>query len=547
MPKMIYLLIMVFVFTGCDGTYDNSPVEPASSFSISMAPAFASSSSNSIPVNSRLVLLSSVLLNPNTVTEKTIYIQDLSGILYPAEITLSGLSIIIDPIVYLKPSTAFEIVITTSIQDLQGSHLSKSIKIAFTTGASIDSTPPALVATLPIDNVSAYDTDAYSLIYFQFTEALAPTSLSPSMIRVYTGAQPDVTGTLQLSGSLLSFQPDQNLSDSLTYTVELNTSTLKDLSGNGFLSANITFGFSVKQIDIIPVITPIIGSDSLSIFSTINTIESSKNLLFTGGTTGLNIADFDPNTEQFSMLSHLSSSILGTIYSLDINNTSRIVYVGSSKGLFIVDYEQPSAPQVLGSFLTTTPVYGLHNSGEHTFLAGSTSGVYHINTSNLNTPQLITNFPTTGIAYDIQESQGDLIVADYNASIQTYNFTGILVGLDPIIQTHIRHIEPNGTDYYFAAGIGGMIHWAKGNSTPNFEKQAASYVSKVVNGNGNFIYANISHIGIANFELAANNIKEYFKFPFQVTTFTHIIDTTNTKEYLILVSDTGTLHSMKIP
>ncbi len=547
MKALLSLFLTIFIFAGCDSTYNNTFSENKGAITISMSPGFSSSSSNSVPINSRLVLMSSRQLNPKTVTEKTIYIQDLNGIIYPAEITLSDLSIIINPIIYLKPSTTYEIILTTSIQDLQGLNLSKLTTIAFTTGISIDSTPPTLITTLPIDNTSAYDTDAYSLIYFQFSETLAPIDLDLSMIRVYTGSQPDVNGTLTQSGSLLYFQPDQNLSDSLTYTVELNTSSIQDLSGNRYSSGNILIGFSVKQVDIIPIRTPMLGDNSFSTSSTVHAIESNNELLFTGGDTGLHIIHFNSDTEQFSALSHIDSTLLGSIYNFDINSSTHLIYIGSSKGLFIVDYTQPSAPMVLGSFLTNTPVYGLHNSGDHTFLAGSTSGVYDVNTSLPSAPQLITNFATTGIAYDIQENQGELIVADYNASIKTYDTIGNIVGMDPYLQSHIRQIEPNGVDYYFATGIGGITHWAQNNSTPYFEKQAASYVSKVVNGNGSFIYANISHIGIAIFQLSTPGIKEYLNFSFQTSTFTYFMDTTNTKEYLILVSNTGSLHSMRLP
>jgi len=541
------LFISFILLTGCNETFDNTLQKEEQDYTIRMAPSFAAGASTTIPVNSRLILLSSAHLNPNTVTEQSIYIEDVNGIRYSAEITLSNLNIIINPIIYLQPSTAYEVVLTTKIEDLQGLHLSKETRIPFSTGTSIDSSPPTLTTTLPFDNASSYDTDAYSLIYFQFNETLAPMDLDSSRIRVYAFNEADKTGILRQSGSLLYFQPDQNLSASITYTVELNTSGIKDLSSNSYVDTNITISFSVKQVDIIPIKSPVLGVDSLSTSSTIYTIEESEGLLFLGGDSGLHMFDFNSSTERFSALSHLSSTSLGTVYSLDINAASHIIYVGSSKGLFIIDYTELSSPKVLGTFLTQAPVYGLHNSVNNTFLAGSTSGIYHINTSDLNHPQLITNFNTSGIAYDVQESGGDLIVADYHASIKTYSYTGNLVGLDPYLQTHVRQIEPNGVDYYFGTGIGGIVHWAKGNSTPFFEKRAASYITKVVDGNGSFIYANVSRIGIANFELATSRIKEYFTFPFQVHTFTHLINATNTQEYLILVSNSGTLHSMRLP
>lgn len=129
MRTLLSLFIMLLLLSGCGESFDNASQDSESAFNISLAPAFAPVSTTPVPVNAQLILHASAALDPATVNESSVYIQNTLRERQDAYITLLGQDILVKPKVYLTAFTDFEIVITTALTNTTGTHLAKTIVI----------------------------------------------------------------------------------------------------------------------------------------------------------------------------------------------------------------------------------------------------------------------------------------------------------------------------------------------------------------------------------------------------------------------------------
>ena len=552
MPTISSLLIMFILFTGCDGTYDNSPATSKPSFSISLAPAFAPSAvTDSVAVNAQLILYASSTLEPSTVNESSVFIQSASGVRHAAYITLVGQDIIVQPKVYLTPNTKFEIVATTAIASTNGAHLTNNAVVFFTSGnPSLDVTAPTITSSLPHDSVNSAH-ELFTKIYFQFDEPISPLNTNNNTITVTaTNIDINISGTVNVSGSLISFTPDQNIpNDDTNWNIFLNLNDISDLAGNGPATVTSVSNDVNKSFWSSVTLAPKpLSVNSYNLGTAVNCIESSDNLLFIGSNDGLYLMAFDSTTTIFSPKSHLDQASIGMVYSIDINATTNRAYIGSTTGLFIIDISDSARPLIISHYPTTYPVYGVDQNGTDLYLAASLQGFIILDMTDETT--LTEKYPTSttlGTAFDVLSFDTGILLVEYDQGMSNYGFTGKLADQYPFTTTHLRSLLaiPNHNYIYMAAGIGGVYSVDPASTlTPTPVQQMPSYTTKLVT-DGALVYSNDYGTGIGVFSGSTSlNLLEYIPLDFDVVTITYTTD--GSKKHLVLVGVDGRLYSIEI-
>lgn len=547
MRLIMFLIGISLFFLGCGGGGSSETNTETPAFQIALAPSFAPNSEIPVPVNARLVLQSSSSLDLSTINETNIYIEDDIGAKFPAYVTLIDLNIIVKPKVYLTPDATYTIVITTNVANTEGEHLSENATVTFTAGsANPDATPPNYEGVLPDGNQAI---ETFSKIYFQFDEAISPISVASDVVQIInTSGEANITGTPQVSGSLLIYTPDTPFIPNSSYDISIDFSKISDLAGNlmsGMDGISVTVAASSQPSD---TLTP-----NLNTYNTkdiIHTIEVFDNTLYLCGNNGLHIIAFDAETATFSQLGHLSAATLGASYGIDVNSSANRAYVGSTKGFNIVDISNKSTPTLVQNHPTTAPVFGIDVIGNKAFIAASLQGVIGLDISNETQPQELYIKDTTGVVFDVIAVDSRILATDYNKGIATFDSSGV-VSESTANFGHYRNITPhpaNPGQYFIAGGTGGLqiadTFSTLGTVTYGL---TPSYVTKIVTTD-TLAYYHLSDIGIGVLNFVTDNLFEKYIFidTIDITTFTYIKNTSGTKEYLILVDTQGQLHSVTL-
>jgi len=153
------------------------------------------------------------------------------------------------PAANLAASTAFTATITTGAQDVEGNALASPHVWSFTTGTSVDTTPPRVVATFPSDGDTGVGSNG--TITAQFSKDMNPATIVGASFTVVAGLT-SVAGTVtyDLPNKTAIFAPDGNLAFSTLHTVNVTTGA-KDLIGNG-LEVNKVWSFTTAAAGLGP-------------------------------------------------------------------------------------------------------------------------------------------------------------------------------------------------------------------------------------------------------------------------------------------------------
>ncbi len=563
MKSLLSLFLAFLIFTGCNSSYDNTPNKSESAFNITLSPAFAAAPVTTIPVNSRIILHSSTALDPRTINENNIFIQDLSETRFPASITLVGLDIIVQPKAFLTANTAFTVVLTTAIHNSEGIPLSEKTLLSFSSGnADPDGTPPILADRLAKDGTTI---EPQTILYFQFNEPISPLSINDTMVTVQNIVlDHTIQGTISVSGTLLKFTPDEAFEPTIptdsAYTISIDMSGISDLAGNPITASSQVDNVSVDFA--LPVTTVALSAPTYDSYSQVYCIESTPSSsdsvvhLLVGGTNGLDIINFDLQNQTFSKLTQISAETVGAVYSVEINTTSKRLYLGSDNGLSIFDISSIDQPQKVGTFDTSYPVYGIDIYQDHAYLAASSEGLIDLNISDETMPRDIftTNY-FDSTAFDVAYHDNNILVADYQQELTQYDINGLTgqswTQIDKgQVRTMIKHPSSSRPDdFLIASGIAGFKAFVLeviGNTYYSNHTFAPSYVSKVVAKPSSSIYFNVTDIGLAELSQSNYSHQGYLKpSPFiDTVTFTQVNDNTFNNKYLILVDKNGRLYSM---
>ena len=567
--KYIYLLLTFLLLLGCslDSNNQESNKEPFTiTFSHKGALYGNTTASGGVlyramPATARLIILSDVALDPNSLSPNTVYIQAAAGRpaasvdLYDIEGTQY---IVVTPDAELEPFSTFNLVMTTDVSTTSGAHRSTNAVISFTTDKG-DITPPRIIGSLP--QRDAQDVEPYTTIYFQFSESLSPLSLSGLDFNV-TGSNDElISGTISLSGALLSFVPDNTIAyDSDGYTVTLSTATLQDYSGNIYKFTNSPYEQEdgTLQFNFLPV-TPEYETPyntfspskaDMTLSAQPNCMKSVGYEVFIGTDNGLDILLYNPESSStpLALRSHLEDSQLGSVYSLDINLTTNRAYIGSSTGFSIVDISDLNNTSIISHWTNYGfPIYGLDILDGHAYLAGSSTGFVDLDISNENNPTQLNiekpyenNGDSNPFAFDIMVYDSETILAiDYSNGLYLTDMGFSVFQLwTNTLQGQVHNIVPS--SYNISAGIAGIGLTDNNNYLPT-----ASYITRIVEG-GSYSVGIVKDIGFLFFDSDEGGIYEYIKTPFEVSMVGYIDTFDNGSLHLIVADDQGNLYIKRI-
>ena len=557
MKYLLTVFLSILLFLGCNNEF-KSQSEP---FTITLTST--SDLQNSairvtarVPVNARLILHSSDELKVSSVTQENIYIQHTNGVRVPLNLEYSNQSITLLPIINLLPNSDYEIIITTSLQNIRGEHLSHNFSIPFRSNNKIDLIGPLLDNTLPQVNATV---NPNQQLFFQFSEPISAVDFDLNSFKVFSVTPTvEVSGTVSLSGSLIRFIPDNNLSFETSYSAELDTLSIYDLAGNPYQGASFeTVNFSVQPSGSeTNTITLSELTQPHDIGSIAYTIKSDGNMLFVGGEDGLYIYYYNNNTLQLQ--SHLTNEAIGTVYSTDFNTTTQHLYVASSQGFHII--EQQSNSKILSSYHVYNslgnqiPIYGLTVDKQKAYLAASSEGLVGLDISNPLQPQTLFRVDTEGTAFDVIHMDGTLAIADFDQGTKLFSTSGqYITPPSPQGKGEDRRLFAFPTtdlsgapsfDYFIAAGIGGIKYWDSYNGFGDLPSvYASSYISDLVRNevNASKNFANALGIGIAYTNGAY--ISTYQLLPYTSTTIGYL--NSNGTEIIFAADTDGLLHMYK--
>jgi hypothetical protein len=128
-------------------------------------------------------------------------------------------------------------------------------------------------------------------------------------------------------------------------------------------------------------------------------------------------------------------------------------------GIQIVNFQNPAAPQTLGTFATPGPVLAAVANANWLYLALGTNGVAILSIANPAAPELLAVLPVPGVARQLWLINQTLYVAAGPAGLRLYDVsqptTPMPVG-SLLIPGDARSVQVLGSHAYVAAGVGGL-------------------------------------------------------------------------------------------
>ena len=566
--KSIYILVAMLFLYGCSSDTENttSTVETSVAFEVSQSPSLAGGYLVPVPVNVRIVVYATQELDLTTVNDTTVFIRKITGTDPAIEVgafhTPQGDALIITPTLFMAPNSEYEIVVTTAVATVSGEHRTTDAVISFTTNAQVDTTPPTMESVLP-ENASN-TVESFTTISFQFNEALSPETISNVGITLQEQGPttaPAIGGELVLSGSLLTFIPEQNLTAGAPYQVTLDTTQLMDLAGNSYAGASpkvVDFNVTATGTNVINFV----ASTDLDLNVKVNAQKSIGSQLFCATEKGIRILDYDnaalPGT-QLSLLGSLDSPDLGAVYALEVDPAASTLYVASSTGMSIIDYTNPTSMQIIGhvdvlnSYGHFTPVYGITVDGTHAYLAATSLGVIDVDISDPAAPSILATQGTQALAFDLFVIDStNLMLSSFGNGISkidraTMAETDLIT--DVMVFTH-NAFNAVGVynNFYFAAGNLGLGRYDEDMSAPvtlSFS-DLASYLTRTVSRNY-WSAGIVKDIGLV-FYSSSNDIHDYQFLPFKPSMIGYLDDPTPAGDDVLIISDLqGQLYVQVMP
>jgi hypothetical protein len=141
----------------------------------------------------------------------------------------------------LVAGTTYNATITTAAKDLSGNALAGNFAWSFTTGSTIDTTPPTIVSTNPANSVTGICTN--KSVNVTFSEAMDPSTINTATFSVATSAAPGTplagVVTYNALSNVATFTTTSTLTANTSYVATITTGA-KDLAGNALSTAATT-------------------------------------------------------------------------------------------------------------------------------------------------------------------------------------------------------------------------------------------------------------------------------------------------------------------
>ncbi|WKZ21454.1 MAG: Ig-like domain-containing protein [Candidatus Brocadiaceae baterium WH-1] len=195
-----------------------------------------------VGVNSVITATFSEAMDAGSITTSTFLVNDgISNI--GGTVSYSGTTATFTPSGPLAHSTTYTATITTGVRDVEGNAMVANYTWSFTTTAMVDTTPPEVIGTSPVDGATGVGVN--SVIMATFSEAMDAGSITTSTFLVNDGIS-NIGGTVSYSGTTATFTPSGPLAHSTTYTATITTG-VRDVEGNAMV-ANYTWSFTTTAM-----------------------------------------------------------------------------------------------------------------------------------------------------------------------------------------------------------------------------------------------------------------------------------------------------------
>lgn len=185
-----------------------------------------------VALNSTVSAAFSRAMDPATLNSGTFTLR-LGTTAVPGTVSYSGLSARFTPDLLLLPNTTYTATLTTGVKDPLEYPLAAPYIWSFTTGSTIDMTPPTVASTTIVDG--ATNIAVQTQIGATFSEAMDLQTLNSTTFTLKQGSTP-ISGSVHTStGAGVTFTPDSPLSSNTSYTATLSIG-VKDAAGNALIS-----------------------------------------------------------------------------------------------------------------------------------------------------------------------------------------------------------------------------------------------------------------------------------------------------------------------
>lgn len=205
-----------------------------------------------VPIYTNVIARFNESINPISITDTSFTLLQIFGndqvkVNGAFSVSESGTEVTFNPVDDLEWNRTYVATLTTAITDLSGNPLNEDYVWTFYTGA-IDTTPPEVVATIPLAN--SIDVPPKVSLTIKFSESMYPSSINTDTILLFNAANDRVEGTVSQSGDIVTFTPLDTLADSSQYNAMVTTGVM-DMFGNA-LESDYSWTFTTGVLDVIP-------------------------------------------------------------------------------------------------------------------------------------------------------------------------------------------------------------------------------------------------------------------------------------------------------
>jgi hypothetical protein len=190
-----------------------------------------------VAINTKIAVTFSEMMSSATLTNASFKIEGVSGTVTYDPLTKIA---IFKPTTSLTAGKLYTATITTAAQDLAGNAITENYIWSFTTGATADTTPPAVVSTIPTADGSNVIPD--QKISATFSEGMDSSTINGTTFAVKGPGGAAVSGTVTYAGTSATFITTGFLANSTLYTATIGSGA-KDLAGNAMAAAK-TWSFT---------------------------------------------------------------------------------------------------------------------------------------------------------------------------------------------------------------------------------------------------------------------------------------------------------------
>src|SRR5256885_2062058 len=157
---------------------------PADTTAPTVSATVPANAATGVAISGEIAAAFSEAMDPLTISTATFTLQQ-GTTAVAGTVTYAGVTATFTPASALVPLTTFTATVTTGARDLAGNALAADFSWSFTTGATPDTTPPTVGATVPTNGATAVPIN--QTINATFSEAMDPLTITTASLRVKIG------------------------------------------------------------------------------------------------------------------------------------------------------------------------------------------------------------------------------------------------------------------------------------------------------------------------------------------------------------------------